>query len=54
MTDYRKIAEGICPVHDTPLIRMKDCGACRECGTGWSLTPDTVSVHLIRRGEWPT
>lgn len=43
------LAEGLCPTHGTPLDRMPEYGRCDECGLGFSLTPDAISVHLLRR-----
>lgn len=45
--DYNRIREGVCPEHGTPLERRDDHGWCGICRTGWSITPDTVNVHIV-------
>ncbi len=43
------LAEGLCPTHGTPLERMSDHGWCEECGLGFSLAPDAITLHLRLR-----
>lgn len=40
-----RIIEGICPTHATPLERRRDCGWCVECGCGYSLGPEHLTLH---------
>lgn len=44
--DYTRLREGICPKHGTPLARRDGHGWCDDCSTGWSMTPNSVSLHL--------
>lgn len=47
------LAEGLCPIHRSPLERMPEYGWCEECGLGYSLTPDAINLHLRRREDRP-
>lgn len=45
--DYSRLREGLCPFCNVALVRLDDCGECPDCGAGWSLVGDTISLHLV-------
>ena len=52
-TALDRVAEGNCPIHDVPLVRVGEWGHCRPCSRHWRTHP-LGAVQVIDLEECPS